>query len=142
MVALLRVNTHFQIIFPSELRWLAGKSGDLTDWSIVSLGESLDAVEQALIAIAADGHALLDPSLDPFKEIAAKQPVFADWRAKRMARTWLAPDRKTPHACLAHALAEARSPEGQGNALATERVAALAEAMANSGLKKLRCTKV
>lgn len=142
MVALLRVNTLFQIIFSSPLRWLAGCSGELDDWSIVSLGETLDSVETALISIAEDGHSLLDPSLDPFAGIAQKQLKFATWRKERAERTWLAHDGKTRHACVAEALSEARSPAGKGNAQATERVAALAEAMANAGLKKLRCKKV
>ena len=86
MVALLRVNTLFQIIFSSPLRWLAGCSGELDDWSIVSLGESLDSVETALISIAEDGHSLLDPSLDPFAGIALKQPKFATWRKERAER--------------------------------------------------------
>ena len=142
MTALLRASTLFQIIFSDPLRWLAGKSGELDEWSIVSLGESLDATEEALTAIAADGSALLDPALDPFAAIAAKQPAFADWRKKRMERTQLAPDGKTPHTTLALALAEALSPKLQGNLDATPRVIALAQAMAQRGLQKLHCKKV
>ena len=70
---------------------------------------SIDATEKALTAIAADGSALLDPTLDPFAAIAGAQPAFADWRKKRMERTQLVPDGKTPHATLALALAEVLS---------------------------------
>ena len=48
-------------------------------WSIVSSNDVLDLAYDAVVAIAADGHSLLDPSLDPFAPIAAKQPVFIDF---------------------------------------------------------------
>ena len=45
------------------MRWLAGKAHTaLTNWSIVSENDVLDHVYAAFVAIAADGHALLDPA--------------------------------------------------------------------------------
>ena len=89
--------------------------------------------------IAADGHSLLDPSLDPFAAIAAKQPLFAAWRAAEEQQTTKAFD-GTVHKCN-RVLAEARSPKGAGNALATEMVVELAEEMANAALDVMHCSR-
>jgi hypothetical protein len=83
MVALLRVCTLFKYLLTEPMRWLAGSgSKKLKDWSVVSSSEVLDFAETALVAIAADGHSLLDPSLDPFAAIAAKQPSFKSWQER------------------------------------------------------------
>ena len=83
IVAQLRANTLWQIIITDPMRWLAGKSSKaLSSWSIVSSNDVLDMAYKAFEAIAADGHALLDPLLDPFAAIADKQPAFAKWRAE------------------------------------------------------------
>ena len=92
MTALLRVNTLWTYIFSEPARWLAGKGGSLRDWSIDSSSEVMDLVEKAMIDVAADGHTLLDPSFDPFSEIAAKQPAFAAWQVEHMQYKSLAPD--------------------------------------------------
>ena len=63
MTAVLRVCTLFQIIFSDPMRWLAGKHEELKDFSIVSCSRMLELAEEMFQAIAADGHALLDPPL-------------------------------------------------------------------------------
>jgi hypothetical protein len=90
-----------------------------------------DIIEQAMIKVAADGHTLLDPSFDPFEQIAAKQPAFRKWREKQMARTQKARD-GSKHTMHKDALSEARSPQGAGNVQATEMTVSLAEKMANA----------
>ena len=60
------------------MRWLTGKaSKSLKDWSNASSSEMWDQLDAALSSIAADGHALLDPHLDPFAAIEKVQPLFA-----------------------------------------------------------------
>ena len=140
MTALLRVCTLFQLIFSAPMRWLAGKHEQLQDFSIVSCSRMLELAEVMFKAVAADGHALLDPALDPFKEIADQQPLFREWRAAREARVTRSPD-GTPYAIHKVALAEARSPAGAGNAQATEMVVALAEKMANGALAAMHDSK-
>eukprot|EP00966_Prymnesium_polylepis_P057635 1334570-Prymnesium_polylepis.1 len=84
MTALLRVNTLWKYVFSEPARWLAGKSGELTGWSIDSASDVLDQTEALMVAVAADGHTLLDPSFDPFASVAAAQPAaFAKWRTER-----------------------------------------------------------
>ena len=133
MTALLRVNTLWKYIFSEPARWLAGKGSELKDWSIDRSSGVLDLIEQAMIKVAADGHTLLDPSFDPFASIADEQPAFRDWRARKM----LASDGAESDIHRA-TLSEARSPQGKGNAQATERVVALAEKMANAALVAMR----
>ena len=140
MTAVLRVCTLFQLIFSDPMRWLAGKHEELKDFSIVSCSRMLELAEEMFQAIAADGHALLDPTLDPFKEIADEQPLFRAWRVAREARVTKAPD-GTAYTVLKAALAEARSPAGKGNAQATEMVVALAEKMANAALAAMHDSK-
>ena len=72
MTALLRTCTLWKLIFSEPMRWLAGKHEQLKDFSIVTCSRILELAEVMFESVAADGHALLDPSLDPFKEIAAR----------------------------------------------------------------------
>ena len=119
MVALLRVCTLFKLVIFDAMRWLTGKAHKLNDWSIVSASRVLELAEEALIAIAADGRKLLEPTLDPFAEIAKAQPLFATWQKERMARSIKSPD-GAKHRVYQRVLAEARAPTGKGNKQATE----------------------
>ena len=91
-----------------------------------------------MIAIAADGHKLLDPHFDPYSTIAAKQCLFAEWRDQWATREVKALDGNTSYAVNKLTLSEARSPAGKGNAQATEMVVQLAEQMANAALTAMR----
>ena len=93
MTALLRVNTLWKYTFSEPARWLSGKASKaLNDWSIDRSSGVLDLIEKAMVAVAADGHTLLDPSFDPFSSIAAQQPAFAKWRCELLLRTSKAED--------------------------------------------------
>ena len=140
MTALLRVNTLWHYIFSEPARWLSGKGSELKDWSIDRSSGVMDLIEKAMVAVAADGHTLLDPSFDPFESIAQEQPAFHEYREQRMQQTVKAAD-GTKHAVHAKVLSEARSPAGAGNAQATEQVVALAEKMANAALVAMRDPK-
>eukprot|EP00966_Prymnesium_polylepis_P035440 822972-Prymnesium_polylepis.1 len=79
MTVLLRVNTLSKYVFSEPARWLSGKTTKgLKDWSIDKSSGVLDLIEKAMVAVAADGHTLLDPYLyfDPFASVAAEQPAF------------------------------------------------------------------
>ena len=110
ITASLRVNTLWKYVFSEPARWLSGKAETLKDWSIDSSSQVMDEIEKAMVAVAADGHTLLDPSFDPFQSIAAKQPALSTWRKELMARTMKAPD-GSEHFVHKDALAEARSPQ-------------------------------
>jgi hypothetical protein len=65
MVALLRVLTLFDLVWSRPMRFLNGAASKLDDWGSDNSAEVLDLTEKLMVAVAADGHALLDPSLDP-----------------------------------------------------------------------------
>jgi hypothetical protein len=62
------------------------------------MGEALDLVEQFFEKAQHDGSLFLDPSLDLFKPIADKQPLFAEWRRYTFSDdTRLSPDGSIAH---------------------------------------------
>jgi hypothetical protein len=140
MTASLRVNTLWHYLFSRPTRFLAGSSRKLNDWSIDSSSKVMDLVEKAMVEVAADGRRLLDPAFDPFEAIAAEQPVFKAWRDKLMAQQVKSFD-GTPHKVNELALAEARSPKGDGNTQAIDMTVRLAEEMANAALVAMRDPK-
>ena len=85
-----------------------GKAEKLKDWSMVNAHRVLELAETAFSEIVEDPSALLDPEFDPFAEIAAAQPLFAAWRAEKLASKVVAPD-GTPHYIFKRTLAEARA---------------------------------
>ena len=139
MTACLRVCTLWREIFSAPMRYLSGKTDTLAQWSIVSNSDVLDLAYDAMVAIAADGHALLHPSLDPFAPIAEAQPAFKSWREHRAQQVVKAPD-GTPHCVYPAVLEEARSPVGKGNAQVVARIATLAvPSLSSSPLPPRRC---
>lgn len=141
MIALLRVETLFDILLSRPLRWLSGSSTTLDSWSIFSMSRCYDLVETALERIATDGNALFDPALDIFAPIADEQPLFAAWRKALMEQTHASPD-GTKHRLWECALTEARSPANASNAQATSTAVELAQSMANAALLKMRDTRL
>ena len=140
MTALMRTNTLWKLIVTEPMRWLTSESTRLTNWSLASADRVLELAEDAFIAVAADGSKLFDPTLDPFAEIAAQQPLFAAWRTQRMERTVKAAD-GTKHRFNERVLAEARSPSRAGNRQSTTTTVALAEKMATAALTAMHDTK-
>lgn len=78
-IAMTRANAIIDLFISRPLRWLAGKSRLLTDWSPYSMGEALDLVERFFERAQHDGSLFLDASLNIFETIATKQPLFAEW---------------------------------------------------------------
>ena len=97
----------------------------------------MDAVEQLIIAVAADGRTLLDPEFDPYASITASQKEFREWQKNNMERKIKSADGKE-HPINKLALAEARDPASKGNKQATARTIELAEEMAQAALKVMR----
>ena len=129
MHALVRVNTLWKLVIMDAMRWLSGKAHELDKWSLVSADRVLELAEAAFVAIAADGRKLLDANLNPFAEIAALQPVFAAWQAKRAQQEQMAPD-GTRHRVYERTLAEARNATSPGAVQATKQTITLAASAA------------
>ena len=141
MGALLRVNTLWDLLLSQPMRWLCGSADKLSDWSIFSMGAVLDEITEGLAEIAADGEKLLDPELDLFAGVAAKQPAFAQWREEFFARKVTSPD-GTTRKVLEHALSEARLAMNDANYGSTPMTIELAEVMAQAALHKIRDPKL
>ena len=140
MHALVRVNTLWKLVIMDAMRWLSGKAHELDKWSLVSADRVLELAEAAFVAIAADGRKLLDANLNPFAEIAALQPVFAAWQAKRAQQEQMAPD-GTRHRVYERTLAEARNATSPGAVQATKQTITLAERMATDALIAMHDTR-
>ena len=137
MVGLLRVCTLWQTLLTEPLRWLSGKSTTLDDWSMVNSNKLLDETYDLMVAVAANGSALLDPSLDPFASIATTQPKFAKHRRTQQEKKVFAPD-NTPHLVHVRTLEEARNPSTEGGRATTPITIELAQRMANAALVAMR----
>lgn len=83
MVALIRACTLIDLLISRPLRWLAGKSSELHNWSIYKMGWSMSLVEQVLTRAAADGKVLLDGELSIFAPIEADVPEFKAWQQEQ-----------------------------------------------------------
>ena len=97
-VAMTRANAIIDLTISRPLRWLAGNSYMLENWSPLSMGRALDAIEKIFEKAAIDGAVLLDPTLDVFKEIAAEQPLFRQYLKFMYEKdTVYSPDGTTQH---------------------------------------------
>ena len=88
-------------------------------------------------AAAADGSKLFDPQLDPFAEVAASQPKFAEHRRKQVLEEIKAPD-GTLYLSHIRTLEVARSPATEAT---TPIAVELAQRMANAALVAMRDRK-
>ena len=140
MVGLLRVCTLWQTLLTEPLRWLSGKSTSLDDWSMVDSNKLLDETYDMMVAVAADGSALLSATQDPFASIAKTQPKFAAHRRAQQQQTVKAPDGTIHHAHM-RTLEEARSPSSVGGNATTPITVELAQRMANAALVAMRDSK-
>ena len=141
MTAALRVNTLWKYIFSAPVRFLSGRSRRLKNWSIDSSSRLMDLIEKAMVEVAADGRRLLDPTFDPFAEIATEQPLFCKWRDQLLQRQVASSNGSARHPVHQWALDEARSPTGAGNVQAEETTVMLAQQMANAALVAMRDPK-
>ena len=138
MIALLRVNTLWQMLVTEPLRWLTGKASKaLSDWSMVNSNKLLDKTYDLMATVAADGSKLFDPQLDPFAEVAASQPKFAEHRRKQLLEEIKAPD-GTLYLSHIRTLEVARSPATEAT---TPIAVELAQRMANAALVAMRDRK-
>lgn len=115
-VAATRANAIIDLLISRPMRWLTGKSSELTNWSPYSMGRVLDIVEQFFVRAQHDGSLFLDPGLDIFREIADEQPLFAQWRTDMYEReTRISPDGSTRHLIYKLARDELLEPKDPSN---------------------------
>ena len=97
-IAMTRANAIIDIVVSRPLRWLAGNSFNLDNWSPLDMRIALQAVHAVFTEAANDGRVLLDPTRDIFGDIAKVQPLFAEWRRYFIEKEHvMSPDGSTPH---------------------------------------------
>ena len=97
-ISMTRANAIIDLKISRPLRWLAGNSYRLDNWSPLSMGRALDMVEKLFGKASLDGAVLLDPELDIFEEIANEQQLFAEYRTHMYEKDHVySPDGSTKH---------------------------------------------
>lgn len=100
-VAMMRANAAIDLLIAKPMRWLAGKSAELVDWSPYSMGKVFDMIEELFMRAKDDGSVLLDRvnTWEAFwKPITDTQPAFAEYFEHLYHKeVVLAPDGKTKH---------------------------------------------
>lgn len=138
-----RANAIVDILVSRPLRWLSGKSAELTDWSPTSMGEALDLVEQFFMLAQHDGSRFFSSDLDIFKPIAEKQPLFAEWRRSTFEDDFiLAPDRVTKHKVWKLAREELLSPKDASNVATRAKTIEYLEVQCVAALRKMHDPKL
>ena len=145
-IAMTRANALIDLLISRPLRWLAGNSYNLPNWSPVSMTRVLDIVEKIFEEASVDGAVLLDPArVNIFKEIADEQPLFATYLKDLYDKyTVVGPDGKTPHLAYKLAREELLTPADPTNATATVRAKTIKylEVQCIAGLRKLHDPKL
>ncbi len=101
MLAAVRTYAVFYVTFVTELRFLAGSSHLLTDWSPASMAQVADTFESWMLEGAVDGKSILDllaSGDSPFQAIEEAQPLFAAYRKHEADALASSPNGKVRHA--------------------------------------------
>ena len=148
-VAMTRANALVDMLLVRPMRWLAGKSADLVDWSPYSMGPVLETVEALLEKGAHDGRVLLDPALyDPasprflFKSLVDTQPAFKEYLEHTYQKdTVLSPNGEVKHPQYKLALDELLIPSDTTNQKVTGLTMEYLQVQCRAGLNKLHDTR-
>lgn len=142
-IAMTRANAIIDLLVSRPLRWLAGKSSKLVEWSPYSMGEALDLVEQFFERAQHDGSLFFNPSLDIFAPIADKQPLFAAWLVDTYEKDHiLAPDGKTKHLRFKLVRDELLEPSDASNKATRLKTIEYLEVQCRAALRKMHDPKV
>lgn len=142
-VAMTRANALVDILHISRpMRWLSGKSSQLTAWSPSSMGEVLDIVEQFFEQAQHDGSLFLDPNLDLFKSIADRQPLFAEWRAHLQEEQVMSPNGSRRHYLWREVKRELLQPNDATNVSTRMKTIEFLEVQCHAALRKLHDPKL
>ena len=98
-IAMMRSNAAVDLLIARPLRWFAGKSSELVNWSPYSIGEIFDDIEGLFLRTEKNGNVLLRETLRGFwKKYAQRQPKFAEYLEHMMEEDFvMSPDGTTKH---------------------------------------------
>lgn len=115
-LAMSRANSVIDLRIARPMRWLAGNSSKLLDWSPFSMQPVFDRLEAIFEAGSRDGSVLLDPELSVFQSIIDTQPAFKEYIEYTFTQqTVLSPDAQTKHLVYKLALDEVLNPTDASN---------------------------
>lgn len=142
-IASSRANAVIDLRVSRHLRWLSGKSAELTNWSPLKNNWALELVEAVFEKAKDDGSVLLDPELDIFQPITNEQPLFRAYLKHMFEHdAVLSPNGKTRHLHYKLALAELLTPQDATNARTTAKTIEYLEVQAAAGLEKMHDAKL
>ena len=148
-IAMIRANAIIDLLVARPMRWMAGKSADMTDWSPFSMGPVLDTVEQLFERGAHDGSALLDANLFDrkhqsylFKSVADSQPAFCEYLDHVYTEdTVQSPDKNKKYLQYTEALKELLNPTDETNAKTRALTIKYLQVQCAAGITKMHDTR-
>jgi hypothetical protein len=141
-IAMTRANAIIDLLIARPMRWMAGNSCKMENWSPFSMGPVLDTVEELFERVARDGSVMLDPNLDVFKDVASTQPAYRDFLKYMYEEdTVLSPDCKTRFPQYRLARDELLSPADESNQRTRALTIQYLQVQAAAAITKLHDTR-
>lgn len=142
-IAMSRANAVIDLRISRPHRWLAGKTGELENWSPIQMNGVLDLIDEVFQRTREDGSVLLDPDLDIFKPISDTQPLFRAYRQfTETYDTVLSPNGKVRHLHFKCALAEVLDPRDETNRRTQQKTIEYLQVQAKAALDKMYDSKL
>jgi hypothetical protein len=141
MLAAIRAHASLYVAFVTELRFLAGCSDKLKDWSPFSMARVIDIFEGWMIKGAANGQVILDllsSGDSPFPTIEAEQPAFAAYRKHEANAKAKSPNGQELYTWLPQLRAALANPTDASNQMTTLRTLELLETFCARALLDVR----
>lgn len=146
-VAMARANAVIDLLVSRPLRWLAGKSAVLQDWSPYKMNGVLDLVHATFVKGKDDGTIFLNPQLDIFESIATEQPYFKEFM--EYTRIYIQPGcnpvsqyGRTRHMHYKLARMELLEPEDPTNRLSHAKTIEYLQVQCSAALEKMEDAKL
>ena len=123
-IAMIRANAIIDLLIARPMRWMAGKSAEMVDWSPYLMGPVLETVEDLFERGSRDGSVLIDSALFDrkhdkflFKSVSDGQPAFSEFLDRMYTEAKVvSPDGKSKHYLqYAEALKELTDPTDETN---------------------------
>jgi hypothetical protein len=142
-IAMTRANAIVDLLISRPLRWLAGNSYQLDNWSPLDMNVAADLVDDVFEKAVLDGSVLLDSTLDIFKTIGDTQPLFHAWREHTLKMEHvLSADGSTTHLKYKLARDELLNPIDRSNVVTRLKTIEYLEVQAAAALRKMHNPKL
>ena len=142
-IAMMRANAIIDLLIARPMRWMAGKSGEMLDWSPFSMGPVLETVEELFERAANDGSVLLNPANSHvFQSVEDTQPAFRDYLKYIYEEDMsLSPDGKHTYPQYKLALDELLNPTDETNIRTRALTIEYLQVQCRAGIVKMHDTR-